>query len=201
MNELLLRRRVAASKGLPYDAEIEYLETQGECSIDTGVVVQGSNISIQTKFMYNGYTDNTEYLYWYQAYSEETKQAFRVIRQGTRNDYVLAYNGQQANGIRPSFRVTSGTIYEISTSGLSITLNGTTKESGTYKNVLNTGSLRIFSGKFIGRCYYMRVFDGQSLLLDCIPVRKGTTGYMYDKISSKLFGNAGTGSFILGPDV
>jgi hypothetical protein len=36
--------------------------------------------------------------------------------------------------------------------------------------------------------------------LDLIPVRVGNVGYMYDKVSGKLFGNVGTGSFILGPD-
>jgi hypothetical protein len=38
-------------------------------------------------------------------------------------------------------------------------------------------------------------------IIDLIPVRKGTTGYMYDKITGKLFGNAGTGTFTLGPDI
>jgi hypothetical protein len=32
-------------------------------------------------------------------------------------------------------------------------------------------------------------------------VRKGTVGYLYDRVSGKLFGNAGTGDFVLGPDV
>jgi hypothetical protein len=33
-----------------------------------------------------------------------------------------------------------------------------------------------------------------------IPVRKDGVGYMYDRITKKLYGNAGTGSFILGAD-
>jgi hypothetical protein len=33
-----------------------------------------------------------------------------------------------------------------------------------------------------------------------IPVRIGTTGYMYDRVSGQLFGNAGTDDFILGND-
>lgn len=50
---------------------------------------------------------------------------------------------------------------------------------------------------------YCKIFDSTTneLFFDLIPVRKGTTGYMYDKISGQLFGNAGTGSFVLGPDV
>lgn len=39
------------------------------------------------------------------------------------------------------------------------------------------------------------------ITFDAIPVRVGQVGYMYDKVSQTLFGNAGTGSFTLGPDV
>ena len=35
---------------------------------------------------------------------------------------------------------------------------------------------------------------------DFIPVRVGDVGYMYDRVSGDLFGNAGTGAFIIGPD-
>ena len=37
--------------------------------------------------------------------------------------------------------------------------------------------------------------------MDLIPVRVGTTGYMYDKVSGQLFSNNGTGSFTLGQDI
>ena len=37
--------------------------------------------------------------------------------------------------------------------------------------------------------------------VDMIPVRKDGVGYMYDKISGQLFGNAaGKGAFVIGPD-
>ena len=39
------------------------------------------------------------------------------------------------------------------------------------------------------------------LIRDCIPVRIGTIGYMYDRVSGKLFGNDGTGEFELGDDI
>jgi hypothetical protein len=34
-----------------------------------------------------------------------------------------------------------------------------------------------------------------------IPARKGDVGYMYDKITHQVFGNSGTGTFTLGPDL
>ena len=37
--------------------------------------------------------------------------------------------------------------------------------------------------------------------MDLIPVRIGDVGYVYDKISCRIFGNAGTGSITTGPDI
>lgn len=49
--------------------------------------------------------------------------------------------------------------------------------------------------------YGAQITQGSELIMDFIPVRVGQIGYMYDKISHKLFGNSGTGDFILGPDI
>ena len=51
------------------------------------------------------------------------------------------------------------------------------------------------------RCYRFTIYNNDLIFNDFIPVRVGNVGYMYDKISGQLFGNAGTGEFILGPDV
>ena len=37
-------------------------------------------------------------------------------------------------------------------------------------------------------------------IFDFIPVRVGDIGYLYDRMSGQLFGNQGTGAFIIGPD-
>lgn len=39
------------------------------------------------------------------------------------------------------------------------------------------------------------------VIRDYLPVRVGQVGYLYDRISGQLFGNVGSGEFILGPDV
>lgn len=51
------------------------------------------------------------------------------------------------------------------------------------------------------RFYYFKIYNNGVLVRDMIPVRVGQTGYMYDRVSKQLFGNSGTGDFILGPDV
>ena len=56
------------------------------------------------------------------------------------------------------------------------------------------------SSSYEGKIYNAFIYDkNNEKILDLIPVRIGTTGYMYDKVSRKLFGNSGTGNFILPP--
>jgi hypothetical protein len=50
------------------------------------------------------------------------------------------------------------------------------------------------------RLYYFKIYSNNGLVRDLIPVRVGQVGYMYDKVSGQLFGNSGTGEFILGAD-
>ena len=54
---------------------------------------------------------------------------------------------------------------------------------------------------FTGKIYNVKISQGDEIVMDLIPVRVGTTGYMYDTVSGELFGNAGTGEFILGSDI
>lgn len=62
----------------------------------------------------------------------------------------------------------------------------------------NNGSFGIAAKVFSCKCYN---YSDHSLVGDLIPVRVGQVGYMYDRVRGQLFGNAGTGDFILGPDV
>ena len=50
------------------------------------------------------------------------------------------------------------------------------------------------------RLYAFQVTQGSALIMDMIPVRVGSVGYMYDRVSGRLFGNDGTGAFVVGPD-
>ena len=50
------------------------------------------------------------------------------------------------------------------------------------------------------KCYYAEFISNGIQICNLIPVRKDGVGYMYDRVSGQLFGNSGTGNFILGPD-
>lgn len=63
------------------------------------------------------------------------------------------------------------------------------------------GTLGLSVSKWIGRISRVEVTQGSDVILDLIPVRKDGIGYMYDRVSGQLFGNVGTGDFVVGPDV
>lgn len=51
------------------------------------------------------------------------------------------------------------------------------------------------------RITYLKIYNKGTLIRDFIPVRVGSVGYFYDRVSKRLFGNKGTGNFVLGQDV
>ena len=62
-------------------------------------------------------------------------------------------------------------------------------------------SISITEYAFKGNVYSCQFYDGNSIICDLVPVRVEQVGYMYDRVSGELFGNAGTGDFVLGPDI
>ena len=88
-------------------------------------------------------------------------------------------------------------------SNMEVKLNKTLMVSLAYSDFLAYSTLRISNTrKLTINIYGFSIYnENDELILDIIPVRKGATGYMYDKVSEQLFGNNGTGSFVLGPDV
>lgn len=56
--------------------------------------------------------------------------------------------------------------------------------------------------KVTGNVYYVKVYDNGTLIRDCVPAKNIKTNEvgLYDKINSKLYKNAGTGTFTTGPE-
>lgn len=51
------------------------------------------------------------------------------------------------------------------------------------------------------RMYNFKVKNSDREIANLIPVRRGNTGYMYDRVNGRMYGNSGTGEFIIGPDI
>ena len=204
MGIILNRRRVYGGKSLPYDAEIEYLESTGTQWIDTGV--EGGNAS-SVEIKISNQTTSTVACFGSRVLSgKSTSRAFCM--------YLLEPTGLTYFGygteIYSSGGFITGGVMKLNKNVAMV--NGKTVKTFSvssfnspstflmFASYTNNGTYidnRMFAGKF----YYCKIFNNDILVRDYIPVRIGQVGYMYDKVSKQLFGNQGTGNFILGPDV
>lgn len=186
-------------ESLPYDAEVEYLSSTSDATqyIDTGVVPD-LNTGIQiVVYRYNtadtymcGLRDTTGNTRWcignpgYYGYGDYN--GIRSVPTYIQAIYNLNYlNDGTFN--TPGYG-SAATLPTLSfTPANNIRLFGSAGMSASYS-------------KWYGRIYEVKITQGNILAMHLIPVRVGTTGYMYDKVSKQMFGNAGTGDFVLGPD-
>lgn len=174
-----------------YDAEVEYLESTGTQWIDTGLTstsstiievdAQSTMVQWQDRFVGN----STGYLEIY-------------ISGGLLISF--AYNNKTLNTQVPSD--TTRHTLKIDNYNAKAYIDGSefdiecTSTYGTI-TILSRGVTNISKAKL----YSAKIWNGNTLIRNFIPVRIGSVGYMYDKVTKQLFANKGTGNFILGNDV
>lgn len=211
MGTLLNRRRyMGGGSSLPYDAEIEYLQTDGNSWIDLGFRAT-DNISFDI------YVNRANNNVRFDCGSEEgwsAKIIRLLVQEGNHNTFYQYGNSSVSNGTITSSRNLVGDFrIEVAKNVAKITHN-----SGNIYTKTMTGNTPILTpGNFIlfnfsigttvtpdsannGAIIYSAKVIDTNVNLDLIPVRIGQVGYLYDKNSKRLFGNAGTGDFVLGPD-
>ena len=204
----LIRRRLLMAEGLPYDAEVEYLGSSGTQYIDVGF--KGD---MDLDFVLTFRVDVTDDYYGVlgdrqatnsrrytvtTAKSSATTQGGYVTISST-NDQVTLPKADYAGGVWKTYKKDGLNVYSGNT--LRGTLPRTTFT--TPNNIIlfgmrNAGALVNMMHGEISACQFSK---NGVLLRDFIPVRVGQIGYMYDKVSGQLFGNAGSGSFVLGNDI
>lgn len=185
---------------LPYDAEIEFLESTGTQYINTNTYITNvSNFEIgyaivgnmsQWGYVHQGSVNGT----WITAASDNayygnyttTVDISSLLNQ---NENTIIFNSNSGVTVNNTFRSR-------------IIANGTDSIAQTplmlyvWYDFQKKGVQFYANSKF--KSFYLK--DNGKLVLDMIPVRVGQVGYMYDRVSRELFGNAGTGSFVLGAD-
>ena len=195
-------------KAVPYDAEIEYLESDGNQYIETNFIPnQDTSINVKFKLKSISSTSSSSGSVIYgggQGYNNKTKEIFTNVNKlslGCGNAFQYS-----------DLTINTTNIFEVENNKNSYTVkNVDTQNSANtsfdYSNFTSPYSIWLFTlhrgnsfskwgvGAIIYKC---SIKDNNTLVHDFIPVRKGNVGYMYDKVSGKLFGNSGTGNFILG---
>lgn len=187
---------------LPYDAEIEYIETDRSAVICTNVYPTTLNLTIEYTSMnsmlfgwsYNDQANNTwiccigsiiyyknyNSSYSFSGYNDETWHTYKYdMQNGFYKDNVLlkSFTASLGNSQISSIPLYIGNCYD--------------RKNGTFKTGAGTYTK-------IKMC---KIYSGSTLIRDYIPVRVGTVGYLYDRVNGKLVSGEGPGSFTLGPDV
>lgn len=197
MQELLCRRHLLTNQ-LPYDAEVEYLESKGGQVIDTLInpkvspnVIADITVLDKQNTDYFGNTNMKNACY----IANFTGGLLRYYRYGSYKSYTLTYWYSEIP-YRKVFSVGKQVLVDND-------LVYTSPEEYIPDDAQMT--IRIFDSQrnkpASFRLHYFKLYDGNVLVRDYIPVRVGNIGYLYDKVSKKLFANEGASNFLLGPDV
>lgn len=199
-----------ASQPLPYDAEVEYLESTGTQWIDT-VIHASQNTTAKTRCAWMTVANDNPVFgadngsTWNGSFILMKNQGIRFIKGGPTNVFA------QYRWISP----VAGQMYDIEcrTDGI--------VEDGMYGAFNGTPTAEFYTNKTIPlfawwrqtspwptkcRIAYVAFYENGFIVRDFIPVRftndsNQSEGAMYDRVSGALFRNAGTGAFVIGPDV
>lgn len=211
------RRRYMGEKGgsIPYQ-RIEYLESDGNSYIDTQIAfTDGFSWEVKFSNLISYYGNIVHVLFGGRTSTIRTTILFK----SNNLDYGAVVNIAGYQDSTTPFRIgniSNGEhIIKFSASGNygNLWLDNELVYNNVrfYGQYISGTTMSVFADHFGGsdyreiskdaKLYYLKLWQGQTLVGDFIPVRIGTTGYLYDQVSGELFGNLGSGNFILGPDI
>lgn len=194
-----------AEWAMPYDAEVEYLQTDGTAYIDTGIAPSSIRPIMEARM----YRVNPSKAYYVCGSDAAAPGRFSFAFLGNnriemRLGAYTDYSGYGAGWYTLKNDWTTGDMF----------IDGTKKGTASVgtQEQLSTASILIFTIHNAShnvpeilsgvRCSAFKLWDGDTLVMDLIPVRKDGIGYMYDRVSDELLGNAAeSGAFTYGSDV
>ena len=174
--------------------QLEYIQSNGTQYIDTGIIPKNNtrvdadcDITYGTDWvMILGSYDPNKYFSWW------ANGAKIYAYYGTSNKIVAGENGRQTLSANKNIWTAGNST--ISFSEVSFTAN-----ASIYLFSVNNGGNY---SKASMKLYSCRIYDNGTLVRDFIAAKRsdGTVG-LYDTVNSQFYSNAGTGTFIAGPEV
>jgi len=187
-------------KRLPYDAEVEYLKGTGTQWIDTGVYGD-ENTVVQLSVQIGSYTSNVLFGCYnangvlFNFFVRAANWAYFQLKGSSLN--TTSWGGD----LDSRLDIELGNNYCKDLSSGTIVMQGDAQSSFTTDRTLKWFYYdRASSVTGRGKIFFAKIYKSGVLVQDVIPVRKGTVGYLYDRVSGALFGNAGSGDFLYGFD-
>lgn len=223
MIEQIRRRMMMGGSALPYDAEVDFLESHGSQYIDTEYIGTGYDRFDVQAALTNLSNSNKTLSFRSDVFGAIVNIFNHMHNLVFLHEYGInwialwlynKYNVAQWTNLEPTrftdaqllnFHIIKGKLNDIYIDDV---LNHPTNNAAPSPNLIYPYFL--FAANMAGKPYYatsylriryFKLWDrNDNLVRDMIPVRVGVTGYMYDRVTQKMFGNKGTGQFIIGPD-
>lgn len=194
---------VYTKEALPYDARLDYIESNGYQYIDTGIYGnETTEIEIKIKVLSNLGSSSI-------ISARDNSGSDKSLSVWINNNGYLALNDREYDsGYLTSESPILDEIVIISVKNRSLYVGDTLLASSNLTNsfsmntsygllrnridsVWDTGNNRPLEA----RIYYCKIWQNGVLVRDYIPVIKNNIAYLYDNISSTLFTNSGEGVF------
>ena len=202
---------------LPYDAEVEYLQSTGDTtymllplvwSDTTHVEVTWQRINMDGQWLFGcrNSINNSPYVGLYHERNNDNLSRARF-----QNYIHTTYGGWWSGAAIQQRKETVIIDYQ----SLTMTYSLGTKTISAFEAAYRNNTTALFGmgnsagtglyGSSAVRIYSFKASDATGDLCDLQPVRfvneQGVSeGAMYDRVSGQLFRNAGTGAFVIGPD-
>ena len=187
--------------------ELEYIQSSGTQYIDTGFKPTG----------------NTRVVVDFLAYNQTTaQQCIFGSRPGASGRFTL-FTGYSTASLQVDYNTAmSLAVQDVEISGLDLTkrvnismsnklvIDGTTVSSTAIKSFTSTYDMYLFANNNIGvvqlpsslNLYSCAIYNDNTLVRNFVPCKnpKGVVG-LYDSVNSQFYQNAGSGTFIAGPEI
>lgn len=200
-------------KILPYDAEVEWIESTGTQYIDTGIYAV-NNIIAEGSVILADYTaiDKPRMIIGTDYAGSGWTFVIRQPYDARKNCLQVMFGGWwTSNPNNKSLDAGVVSTFRYDREGRSFAVNGTAM---TTQSPSDFSQHKILIGKNMNQGFgelpslktaHIKIHIGDNPVRDFIPVRftneNGVSeGAMFDKVSGQLFVNAGTGAFVIGPD-
>ena len=182
---------------------LEYLESTGTQYIDTGFIPTNDNFQFETKMFspntsaYFGYRSvnsgtATGDMRWFFNYSDGRV----AIRYGnTTENSTLSFDTQTTH----KFYFNGSSLYIDDVNYLTTTKKYTTPVYKSFYlfSVNASGYYSTDIAKFVGKIYYCKIWNNNTLVRDFIPaLNSSNVPGMYDRVNHVFYTNAGTGEFV-----
>lgn len=180
---------------------LEYIQSDGNQWIDSGVVPGSSDFSVKSKICTTAATSAEN---WFVTIGHSKISGPATFAQfGTwSSKFVIHLTGIVVDGFTSA--ISDDVTIDFSMSGNTASLSGDASYSVTNAN-FGSGSFRnqsitICDG--LWRTYWSQIKISGSIVRDYIPCKNpdGTVG-LWDDVNSVFYGNAGTGAFTAGPEI